>query len=59
MILLKLTKKHSKERVGIASQMLRKIYVTHKFGDLKKQEEEVSKNMMHSVETQRDFYTKE
>ena len=56
-LLIKFSKKNFKTSLG--TQMLRKIYLTEKFGDVKKEKEEVAKNMGHSVSTQSDVYTKD
>ena len=44
--------------IPLGSQMLRKIYVTNKFGDISEQKEKIAKSMGHSVEMQDRAYTK-
>ncbi len=43
---------------GLGVQMLRKIYVSYKFGDSIREEDAVANSMMHSVKTQHDVYNK-
>ncbi len=40
---------------NIGSSMLRHIYLTHKFGDIKKEQEEIAKAMAHSTGMQGDY----
>jgi hypothetical protein len=53
--------KFSKKYIGksISTTMLRKIVLSHKFGDLKKEQEEMSKITGHSVGTMNNVYIKE
>lgn len=44
---------------GVSSSLLRKIYVTWRFADIQKERKETAANMMHSVETQGEIYTKD
>lgn len=43
---------------SIGTQMLRKIYVTMRFGEINNDEKEVANSMMHTTETQKKYYTK-
>ncbi len=53
--------KYSKRYIdkSISTTILRKIVLSHKFGDLKKEQEEMSKITGHSVETMNNVYIKE
>lgn len=55
-LLIKFSKKQFGKSVG--TQMLRKIYITEKFGDTKSEQAEVASNMGHSVATQQAVYVK-
>jgi len=52
--------KYSKKYIGksVSTTMLRKIVLSHKFGDLTKEQEEMSKITGHSVETMNNVYIK-
>jgi len=39
----------------ISSSMLRHIFITHKYGDIVKEQKETANNMAHSVDMQRDY----
>lgn len=43
---------------SISTQMLRKMYITHRFGDRHKAMKETANNMMHSVDVQQSVYSK-
>lgn len=56
-ILIQFTKRHLKKNIG--TQMLRKIYVTNKFGKLLEESKIVADNMLHSTATQQNVYIKD
>ena len=43
----------------ISTSMLRKIYLSYKFGDVKKEQQKIAEEMNHSVQVQNDIYIKE
>lgn len=55
-VLQKMLFKFSGKRISV--QMLRKIYISSRFSENKKDRDEVSNSMMHSTETQSSIYTK-
>ncbi len=57
-LLIKFSKRYLDGK-SISTTMLRKIVLSHKFGDLKKEQEEMSKVTGHSVETMNNVYIKE
>jgi len=57
-LLIKYSKRYLDGK-SISTTMLRKIVLSHKFGDLKKEQEEFSKITGHSVETMNAVYIKE
>lgn len=57
-LLIKFSKRYLDGK-SISTTMLRKIVLSHKFGDLKKEQEEMSKITGHSVETMNNVYIKE
>jgi len=57
-LLIKYSKKYTDGK-SISTTILRKIILSHKFGDLKKEQEEMSKITGHSVETMNKVYIKE
>ena len=57
-LLIKYSKRYLDGK-SISTTMLRKIVLSHKFGDLKKEQEEMSKITGHSVETMNNVYIKE
>jgi len=57
-LLIKYSKRYLDGK-SISTTILRKIVLSHKFGDLKKEQEEMSKITGHSVETMNNVYIKE
>ena len=57
-LLIKFSKRYLDGK-SISTTMLRKIVLSHKFGDLKKEQEEMSKITGHSVKTMNNVYIKE
>ena len=57
-LLIKFSKRYLDGK-SISTTMLRKIVLSHKFGDLKKEQEKMSKITGHSVETMNNVYIKE
>jgi hypothetical protein len=43
----------------ISTSMLRKIYLSYKFGDIKKEQDKIASEMNHSVQVQNNIYIKE
>ncbi len=57
-LLIKYSKRYLDGK-SISTTILRKVVLSHKFGDLKKEQEEMSKITGHSVETMNKVYIKE